>query len=247
MGAVGKSTFGGAGGSTQPQTGSETQTTQQSNLDNFQKMDTQSAAQLVNGLNRIYKAGYNDNYLQSLTETLQLHDKPTVRTDDDFDTRVKTEALGGVELYRGLGDQRNDTVVNSVKFGGITYQGYGVHGNGTYLTTDPRYARMYAGSNTKNTTFTAYIDKSKAKPITETALRQQFSKEPIAIQSQFSKGTNNDAIAMYALHKGYNVIHCPGGNGTKAFGKGRTRDGYQDFYVALTRDVLVIRDNTKVR
>lgn len=220
----------------------EQQTQEQTNTayDNFRNMDTTNAGNYVDSL------GYSDNpalnqsnRLQTLTDTLGLHDKPRVMDDASFDATAKTDALDGVVLHRGIGYQSDDRVLNSIKYGDLTYQGDGIHGNGTYLTTKKSYARQYAGLDAKNTSFSAYIDKNRARVITESSLRAKFAALPATVQRQFSHYDSEDGISMFALHQGYNVISVPGGNGHKSYNG--------DFYVPLTRDVLVIRDHTLLK
>lgn len=220
----------------------EQQTQEQTNTayDNFRGMDTTSAGNYVDSLGYSNNPDLNQsNRLQTLTDTLGLHGKPRVMDDASFDATAKTDALDGVVLHRGIGYQNDDRVLNSIKFGDLTYQGDGIHGNGTYLTTKKSYARGYAGIDAKNTSFSAYIDKNRARVITESSLRAKFAALPATVQRQFSHYDTEDGISMFALHQGYNVISVPGGNGSKSYNG--------DFYVPLTRDVLVIRDHTLLK
>lgn len=182
--------------------------------------------------------------LQALVHKLNLHGKPTVLSDADFDNRLKNDALDGYELYRGFGYQPDSGVIDAFKNGNTTYIGDGIHGGGIYFTTRKRYASHYFSGDANNATVTAFIDKNKARVIDENVLRNQFSSLPPSLKRQYSgiSGDIDDGISNYALHQGYNVIRAVGGNSR---GKHNTSTG--DFYVALTRDIFVVRQTTKVK
>lgn len=245
MGSTGKSVSGGISGSagntaTEP---NQQDTTNQA-LDNYMAMSTLDASTYFANLpNAKQTALTSSNGLQALTNALNMHDKPTVVDDATFDANYKTQGLDGTEMHQGLyfsTANASQLAVDQFKFGDTLYQGYGVHGNGTYFTTRKSYARSYAGYGGDTSNITAYIDKSKAKVITESDLRAMFSKESAVVKSNFRSktGDTDDAISIYAIHKGYNVISVPNGNGNKSNG---------DFYVPLTRSVLVVREHTKVK
>lgn len=214
----------------------------------FRNADIDTAADYTAALPRTTDPDLNTsswNRAQTLIDRLGMHEKPEVVTDAEFDSRVANEALDGMTLYRGFGTQHDSAVIDSFKFGDKTYIGDGVHGNGIYFTTRKRYAKQYSGGLASNSTVTAFINKAKARVISEDTLRSQFASESRSIRSRFNpSGDSDDAIAMYAVYRGYNVIYARGGNFS---GSGRHNTHSGDFYIPLTRDVLVVRDNTQVR
>lgn len=210
-------------------------------LDNFRKMSVEEAGNFIYNLKNpefSAKDQNNNSSLQALTNALDLHDKPLVLRDDDFDRLQSTEALDGYVLFRGLGYQSDDSVKNSIMYGDHTFQGKGRHGDGTYLTTRFSYADSYSGTNLKNSMLTGFIDKNKAKVIEESTLRNMFARESSNVKRAFNGGGGrNSDISNYALYKGYNVIKVPNGNGNYS------SNGH--FYVPLHRGVIVFREHYK--
>ena len=197
----------------------------------------------LSGLNR-------GNSLQNLIATLNMHEKPVVLSDSAWDSAVSNEALDGVYLWRGVTDGWGVSakdVVDHIKYSDKTYIGDGVHGDGLYFTTKQSYAEMYSGNNNDGL-IKAYIDKSKANVVTEKNLREMKRQDRTVAQGM--------DLSSYALYKGYNVIHVPGGNMDGRSGvvgqgnsyrdaNGNHRRNGEDYYVPLTRSVLVIRDHAK--
>ena len=176
-------------------------------------------------------------HFQTLVHALGLHDKPIVLTDADYDRQVQTEALDGVELYRGVGTQRS---VNSTMFSNYTYIGDGIHGDGLYFSTSIATAYGYGGA-----TMTGYIDKTMARPIKESSLRAMLGKESSTVRATFR---GDSGLSAYALYKGYNVIHVPGGNAGSGYSvQARGRTSGEDYYVPLIRDIIVFREHTRKR
>lgn len=180
------------------------------------------------------------NSVQGLVELLGMHGKPIVLADADYDAQMAANALDGVELYRGLGSGGSAFYQQELLFGDKTFIGDGVHGAGIYFTTSASEADSYAGPDKTTSTVTAFIDKSKAKVITEDALGKLLATEPVSVQEKFSTTSGMNA---YALYKGFNVIHCPGGNLTPKYSHA---NGGSDFYIPLTREVLVFREHTRL-
>lgn len=222
-------------------------------LQNFRNMSEQDAANFVNNIpthsaSWYTKQGMNGyNNLQKLVEHLNLHDKPVVLSDADYDNQMKANALNGVELHRGLGSDPSGQYQQQFLYGDKVYEGDGIHGEGIYMTTSWKYAKFYAGSNASNETVTGFIDKSKASVISEDALNNAWGKLNWAMRDKFGSPAN------YAIYKGYNVVHVPGGNWSKsqAYGNKTSSNQYYgkngiDFYLPLTRDVLVMREHSKI-
>jgi len=208
----------------------------------YKDTETNDSAYLAQGMNCY-------NTLQGLVERLDLHGKPVVLSDADYDSQLEANALNGVEIYRGLGHVSNNKYQQQFLFGDKTYIGDGIHGEGIYMTTSQQYASDYASSDHTMSTVTGFIDKSKARVITESEIKQMMQDEKI-----FHKGFGLNEYTAYALHKGYNVIHVPGGNGgesesVKSKGNrivnGIAQRG-NDFYIPLTREVLVMREHSRM-
>ena len=174
--------------------------------------------------------GLNTTGLQRLTDYLDMHEQGVVLPDADFDKQAKSAALNGVLLHRGA----TQAAIDNLMYGDKMYIGDGIHGNGIYLSTYAGTAMSYGEVRT-----TAYIDKGLAKVITENKLRDMFYALPQDVRRYFGRDTD-DAISMFAIYKGYNVIHVPGGNGYRSHSRGG-----EDYYVPLTRKVLVFREHFK--
>ena len=177
---------------------------------------------------------------QRLVTALDMNEKPTVLTDADFDATFKANALDGVYLFRGVtnnGRMQASAIVDSVKFGDKTFIGDGVHGDGIYFGTSYNYASSYANGRTSGM-MQAYIDKSKARVIDE--------KDAQRLMRADTSGHRYSDISDFAIAKGYNVIRVPGGNNGTNYARSKGKaSGYMDFYVPLTRSVLVIRDTVR--
>lgn len=197
-------------------------------------MDARNALRSGTAANELTNNGMNDTALQYLVHNLGMHEPGAVLPDRDFDTQAKTEALDGVVLYRGA-DKR---AIDNIMYGEKMYIGEGIHGDGIYLSTSPLTAKSYG-----RYTVTAYIDKSLANVVKEGALRKMLAAEPISIRDSFR---GNTGLSAYALYKGYNVIHVPGGNGGTGYAY-RHGHGGEDYYVPLTRRVLIMREHSKAK
>ena len=179
--------------------------------------------------------GLNDTALQFLVNKLDMHEPGVVLPDRDFDKQAKTEALDGVLLYRGSSER----AIQNIMYGDKMYIGEGIHGDGIYLSTNKGTAREYAGWSSKPDTVTMYIDKSLANVVKEDTLRRMLSSEPAHIRTSFRGDTG---LSAYGIYKGYNVIWVPGGNGSTPYSSGG-----EDYYVPLTRRVLVMREHSKIK
>lgn len=177
--------------------------------------------------------GLNNNATQATTDLMGLNQKPTVLSDADWDKKVQTDALGGETLWRGVeGTNRlsAEDISNNLRNSDKTFIGNGIHGNGLYFTTDKSYAKNLYSDGTKGSLTQAFIDKGKAMVVKEKTLRDMQ-------RSESKKAMRDMDLSTYAIRKGYNVIAVPGGN--------FSRSSNGDFYVALSRSVLVIRNHTE--
>ena len=201
-------------------------------------LDARTAVGSIDVRQELASNGLNDTALQHLVNNLDMHEPGVVLPDRDFDRQAKTEALGGVVLYRGA----TDIAIQNIMYGDKMYIGEGIHGDGIYFSTSKSTAKQYAWGGT-NATVTAYIDKSMANVVKESTLRRMLAAEPYHIQNSFR---GNTGLSAYGIYKGYNVIHVPGGNGS-TYNEYRRGKGGEDYYVPLTRKVLIMREHSKVK
>ncbi len=256
MGSIGTSRSS-AGRNTASQQ-SQPQTPKGPTLQDFQNTSPADLGNLMNTVNKTtVKMGISSR-LQKTIQHFNMNEKPTVLDDASFDSAVSSQALDGQTIYRGVyGNQQltADQMNQYLMYGDNTLVGRGIHGDGLYFSTRLNTGRGYS-DGTPGSVTTAYIDKSKAKSITEGALRRMYVKESAAVQSAFGSFPGNRPTAVstsvmpqYALYKGYNVIHVPGGNRggyvahvNNSYG---VKNGGEDYYVPLTRSVLVFREHSK--
>lgn len=215
---------------------------------NFVAMTYQQAINFVKNINlptnsEMRRLGLNDfNFVQYVIHALHMHDKPIVLPDAEFDKQLKNKSVEGLELHRGTGSER---ATNSIMFSDSTYLGNGIHGDGIYFSTNQStaydYSRQYG--------VTAFLDKSKARIIDERKLRNMYNSEPKQLRNAFEgrhsekfKYSYDDysGISVYALFKGYNVIRAYGGNGFYSHDSGG-----EDFFIALSREPIVLREHRK--
>lgn len=184
--------------------------------------------------NDLYNQGLNGTGLQRAVLAMGLAGPGRIMPDEDFDKAVSQAALHGMELYRGSSAGAINNLIN----GDVAYIGEGIHGDGIYFSTDLSTARMYGSHRV-----TAFIDKGLAKVITEERLWDMRNNESPDVQRVFG---GDSGLSSYALYKGYNVIHVPGGNsGDRHSIAARGKSEGEDYYVPLTRTVLVFRKHTK--
>lgn len=240
--------------------GSTGKTSTSSGLRAYRDMSVSDAADFVYNAPKNTDPELNSHEVyQDMVNALGLHGKPIVLDDKSFDDAAKRDALDGAILWRGLGDQVDTAVADSVKFGDKFYVGNGLYGGGLYFTDDYGEASVgYSNGDPKTSILMAYIDKNKAKVIDGDALKRMFASEPLAIQKKFAKfGTKapytdpndtsydkyfadmfgSDGFSAYAMYKGYNTISI---NKTDYNGNPTNKH-----YVALTREPLVFRDNVR--
>lgn len=206
----------------------------------FMSMDDAALNSLLSNLpsrSTLLSQGLNTNETQKVVAALGMHEKPTILDNATWDAEAKVNALDNVHLWRGVTGAKGisaQDVTNHLRSSDKTYIGDGIHGDGLYFTTKFSYAKSYS-DGTSNSITKAFIDKRKAKVVTEKSL--------LKMQSQEKKSTLlNMDLSTYGLYKGYNVIRVPGGNSgaSNSYSKGG-----QDFYVALSRSVLTIRDTSR--
>ena len=178
----------------------------------------------------ITENGLHDGSLfQNVLTGAGLNAKPTVLSDEEFDKYVRENKQR--VLYRGVngyGNMTGDDFHNQTRYGDFTSTGRGIYGDGLYFSVNVVEAHNYGKSIMKMA-----LSKD-AKVIDSQKLQNQFKKElknnPAFHKTLLGKYDQSSGLSTYALHKGYNVIQVKGGNeGT-------------DFYVALTRNAMVISE-----
>lgn len=210
-------------------------------LESFRKLDSSEAANFYesNLQNVTYqtleKLGLNTNGLSKLQYTMNAtKEAGIVLPDNDFDSQINSAAYDGLVLYRGS----TKAAIDNLMYGEQGYIGDGIHGDGIYLSTNINTANSYGSHQV-----TAYIDKGLAKVVTEIQLDKMLVNEPVNVRNIFRH--SNSGRSAYALYKGYNVIRVEGGNhGTYSSIRVKGASG-EDYFVPLTRKVLVFREHHK--
>ena len=210
-------------------------------LENYRQLNTQDAANFYesNLQSVAYKTleelGLNTNGLSKLQYAMNAtKESGVVLRDGDFDNQVNSAAYDGLILYRGS----TRAAIDNLMYGEHGYLGDGVHGDGIYFSTRINTANSYGSAQA-----TAYIDKGLAKVVTEIQLDKMLMSEPVNVRNVFRY--SNSGRSAYALYKGYNVIRVEGGNhGTYSSIRVKGDSG-EDYFVPLTRKVLVFREHHK--
>lgn len=208
----------------------------------FMQMDNNQTVQYLGSLSKNVKmpasAELPEFDTQRLTYDMGLNDKPRVVSESEFN-KIK-----GKTIYRGVSELKEGSTViaparsvaNTTLYGDFSRIGAGVAGDGFYFSDDKSTANSYAGWGKnlgESAVMRAKIDNTKAKTVTLSSLRSQFSSEPISVQNAFinMSTVNNEwstgYLGAYALKKGYNVITRP------AIGR-------ENHYIILDRGVMVM-------
>ena len=202
----------------------EVDTTQQAqafstNYDSFMAMtDDQKADTISQMIQQDVPVFLADNDFQKLTYNLGLNDKPQLVDDNVLD------GMNGTELFRNVNavnDTRNrirynaDDIANQVQKGSVTRvsdSGGSAYGRGIYFADNYKDSAIY-GDNMGNIKKTAVVRaklNSNAKVIDFYDARNDMVKE-IKSGSKLGKVLNKcdvpSAVSIYAMAKGYNVIH----------------------------------------
>lgn len=212
----------------------------QVNYEKFRSMGIDDAAQYYSNTfsdisdEDLTNLGLNTNGLSRLAYQLQAtRDAGITLTDADFDAQIKSAAFDGLALYRGS----TQAAINNLMNGEHGYLGNGIHGDGIYFSTDPHTANTYGGSRV-----TAYLDKGLAKVVSEDRLYDMLGNESPDVRHAFR---GDSGFSAYAIYKGYNVIRADGGNNGYGWSIAARGSSGEDYFVPLTREVLVFREHYK--
>ncbi len=182
----------------------------------------------------------NTHHFQKMTYALGLNDKPEIISQQEFDDMTVNAPFGSAQpiLYRTVDDaQLTGGVTLTAKqiqdmllYGDLTYHGNGIHGDGLYFSDDKRGSQAYGNGGGRSRTVACVLN-SKARPITETALRKQYDAfiktHPQSRKALgFAKArSTHDSMSQFALSQGYNVIVSH-------------QFGNENYYTVLDRGVL---------
>ena len=154
---------------------------------------------------------------QKAIYSMQLNDTPEVVDDKTFNS------LPGTTMYRTVDSQYDkatdvnmnaNDIMQQLMYGRLNRIGGGYYGDGHYFANSYNESKVY-GTHLNNVQKTAVVKmkfNNKARIITDRKLRSMLANEPKSIRtmiSRLSSGKNGHGgeLAVYALRKGYNVIH----------------------------------------
>ena len=189
------------------------------NYDNFMKMtDDQKAQAIANLSNQDVPVFLADNDFQKFTYNLGLNDKLQLVDDNVLDTMTGTELFRNVNA---INDTRNrirynaDDIASQVQRGSVTRvsdNGGSSYGRGIYFADDYGESSFYGKTkgNIKKTAVVRCKLNSNAKVISynkaTSGLRQEISSGS-KLGKALSKCDHASQVSLYAMAKGYNVIH----------------------------------------
>lgn len=191
---------------------------------------------------------YNTPY-QKFINNSGLDSKPELVDSATFD---KTS---GIEIYRTVNTNKTyaatEVATKVAKDDAYLYNAAGgtAHGLGLYTTPNLSGSLGYGYNHDKNTAVMRFKIRDDAKIINETDLSNQFKgdskKAGTLAHSLMTKYTQDDAIAMYAVSKGYSVVTEARGSDQKSIRKAMTNGG--DYYTEiLDRGALIMDSQTKM-
>lgn len=154
---------------------------------------------------------------QKAIYAMQLNGLPDVVDDKTFNS------LPGTTMYRTVNSQYDaatdvnmnaNDVAQQLMYGRLSRIGGGYYGDGYYFANNKADSLSYGNTrgNIQKTAVMKMKLNSKARVITDTQLRRMLSQESRSVQAmikRLSSGKNGQGgeLAVYALRKGYNVIH----------------------------------------
>lgn len=191
---------------------------------------------------------YNTSF-QKFINNSGLDSKPKLVDSATFD---KT---GGIEVYRTVNTNKTysatEVATKVAKDDAYLYNADGgsVHGLGLYTTPSLSGSMGYGYHQDKNTAVMRFKIRDDAKIVNETDLRAQYindlQKTGTLAHSLNSNFKPHDALAMYAVSKGYSVVTEASGSDQKSIRKAMTNGG--DYYTEiLNRDAIVMDSQTKM-
>lgn len=191
-----------------------------------------------------YKTPY-----QKFINNSGLDSKPELVDSATFD---KTS---GIEIYRTVNTNKTysatEVATKVAKDDAYLYNAAGgtAHGLGLYTTPDLLGSLGYGHNRNKNTAVMRFKIRDDAKIINEIDLSNQFNgdskKAGTLAHNLNSKYPYADAMAMYAISKGYSVVTEASGSDQKSIRKAMTNGG--DYYTEiLDRGALIMDSQTKM-
>ena len=213
-------------------------TNQASQTPDFSSMSDAQFANMVNGLHKVDMPNFlkkNDSF-QQFVYANNINGKPV---QEDAATFAKN-SQGKVKLWRTVNqtyDARTDVGMNADQIakqfidGKLSRTGDGVYGQGYYFADSRRASTSY-GSTTGNMKKTAVVSSylnNNAKVVSYATINNQMFRE-LRSGSALGKALQgvsnpNEALSIYAMRKGYNVIDVGRGTG---------------YYVILDRSAVTV-------
>lgn len=190
-----------------------------------------------------------DTSFQKFINNSGLDSKPKLVDSATFD---KT---GGIEVYRTVNTNKTysaaEVATKVAKDDAYLYNAAGgsLHGLGLYTTPSLSGSMRYGSNTDKNTAVMRFKIRDDAKIINEIDLASQFGsdaqKAGTLAHNLNSKYKYADAMAMYAISKGYSVVTTATGSDQKSLRKAMAsgRDYYTEI---LNRDAIVMDSQTKM-
>lgn len=190
----------------------------------------------------------NTHHLQKMTYALGLNDKPEIVTQQEFDDMTVNAPFGSGQpiLYRTVNDKTlSDGItkfsaaqqLKMLTEGDLTWHGEGVHGDGLYFSDYKPGSLLYGRGGGKSRVIACTLN-SKARPITEDALRRRYDAfVKTHPQSRKALGfarthSTHDSMSQFALQQGYNVIVS-------------RQSSYENYFTVLDRSVLTTTGKTE--
>lgn len=191
---------------------------------------------------------YNTSF-QKFINNSGLDSKPKLVDSATFD---KT---GGIEVYRTVNTNKTysatEVATKVAKDDAYLYNADGgsLHGLGLYTTPSLSGSMGYGYHQDKNTAVMRFKIRDDAKIVNETDLKAQYlndlQKTGTLAHSLNSNFKPNDALAMYAISKGYSVVTEARGSDQKSIRKAMT-NGKDHYTEILNRDAIVMDRQTKM-
>ena len=218
----------------------------------FSKADVTSQQAIIASAQAKGPAGtywaYDTPY-QKFINNSGLDSKPELVDSATFD---KTS---GIEIYRTVNTNKTysaaEVATKVAKDDAYLYNAGGgvVHGLGLYTTPDLSGSLAYGYNRDKNTAVMRFKIRDDAKIVNEMDLNSQFQADLQKAGTLAHKLNNNyefsNALAMYAVSKGYSVVTGARGSDRKSIRKAMTNGG--DYYTEiLDRGALIMDSQTKM-
>lgn len=200
-------------------------------ISGFSKMTSDGQAEFMdNAWKTVTTRPYaDDSYTQIMLHALGVNKPPTVVSDEELDK------MPGTELFRTVNEGPGitaDEILTQVATSDYTYLsgvGGSLYGRGIYFADDAYESALYTDGKT------GMMMRAKIKPNAKIGGHADLEKEVYAERNSGSKLGNElkklpvaDAVAIYAMGKGYDILLGKGG-----------------YHAVLNREILAVSSTTK--